>query len=229
MSDIWIQTTTGRALDLMVPAADTIDLFGDVAEALARVPRFGGHVAAGPYSVAQHCVLGADCIERETGSVAVARAFLLHDAHEAYCGDIMTPVARALEARVADMVWAQLSRFLPASVPETTADGLFRHALHNLKSDLDQAIHQAAGHPWPLDPTIRRKVGEWDLAMLAAERRQLLTKAPKPWHASVEDMAPARLKSRIQVWPWPKAADEWRDRLRKYFPNIAAKARPSAA
>lgn len=229
MSDIWIQTATGRALDLMAPTADTIDLFGDVAEALAREPRFGGHVASGPYSVAQHCVLGADCIERETGSVAVARAFLLHDAHEYACKDIMTPLARALEARVRQITVRRFARLLPLAEAEALAGDIFKEALADLKSDLDRAIFEAAGHPWPLDPTIRRKVGDWDLAMLAAERRQLLGKAPKPWHPSVEDMAPARLKSRIQVWSWPKAADEWRARLRKYFPNLAAKARPSAA
>ena len=65
----WIQTGTGRALDLMAPTAAMIDLETDVAEALAREPRFGGHVRGGPYSVAQHMVLGADAIVAQTGNM----------------------------------------------------------------------------------------------------------------------------------------------------------------
>ncbi|MFG1370732.1 hypothetical protein V5F32_00985 [Xanthobacter oligotrophicus] len=232
MSDFWIQTGTGRALDLMSPTAAMIDLEQDVAEALAREPRFGGHVRSGPYSVAQHCVLGADCIERATGSVAVARAFLLHDAHEAYCKDIMTPLARALDARVYARILHRLGQRVPnirPEVEEAVAAGVFADVLKGLKADLDRAIHEAAGHPWPLDPTIATKVAEWDLAMIAAERVHLMARAPKPWAASVERAAPARIAGRIAVWPWPKAADEWRARLHKYFPNLAAKARPSAA
>jgi 5'-deoxynucleotidase YfbR-like HD superfamily hydrolase len=78
-----------------------IDLFGDVAEGLARICRFGGHVPGNPYSVAQHCVIGADAAMEETRDANIAAYFLLHDAHEFVFGDMTTPVAKWL-ATIAD-------------------------------------------------------------------------------------------------------------------------------
>lgn len=208
----WMQTATGRAMDLMAPHPEDVDLEADVAEALARTPRFGGHVRSGPYSVAQHCCMGTDCILAAGGSLELARAFLLHDAHEAYCGDITSPLAEALGERVrADVA--------PHVLPEWAA-GVFPSALRALKSDLDRAIHCAAGATWPLAPEIADQVKAWDIAMLAAERRQLLGRAPKPWQAAVESAKPAPLRGRIRVWPWPIAADEWRRRLHQLFPHL---------
>lgn len=224
MSDIWMQTGTGRAFDLMSPTADMVDLEHDVAEALAREPRFGGHVRSGPYSVAQHCVLGADTIIAETGSIETARAFLLHDGHESYCKDITTPLAEALDRRVEQQVAYRLAVSGAVGLPPDFTKGIFEAALRGLKEDLNVAIHEAAGHPWPLAPDIAARVRHWDLAMLAAERRDLLVRPPKPWHPSVERVPPPRRLGRITVWPWPKAADEWRARLHTLFPHLAAKA-----
>ncbi|WP_296585667.1 hypothetical protein [Xanthobacter sp.] len=224
MTDIWMQTGTGRAFDLMAPTADMVDLEHDVAEALAREPRFGGHVRSGPYSVAQHCVLGADAIIAETGSIETARAFLLHDGHESYCKDITTPETEARDRRVEQIVAFRLAAYGIAEPCRDLGRGVFNEALRGLKSDLDIAIHAAAGHPWPLPPDIAARVRQWDLAMLAAERRDLLCKPPKPWHASVERVPPPARIGRIKVWPWPKAADEWRARLHQLFPHLAANA-----
>ncbi|MCL8385526.1 hypothetical protein [Xanthobacter aminoxidans] len=218
MTDIWMQTGTGRAFDLLAPTADMVDLEHDVAEALAREPRFGGHVRSGPYSVAQHCVLGVDAIIAETGSIDTARAFLLHDGHESYCKDITTPLAAALDRRVEQVIAERWG------MPPEFGRGVFDEALRGLKSDINIAIHAAAGHPWPLPPDIAARVHHWDLAMLTAERRDMLCKPPKPWHPSVERVPPPARLGRIKVWPWPKAADEWRARLHTLFPHLAAKA-----
>ncbi|MBP2147966.1 hypothetical protein [Xanthobacter flavus] len=225
MSDIWMQTGTGRAFDLMAPAAEMVDLEHDVAEALAREPRFGGHVRSGPYSVAQHCVLGADAIIAETGSIETARAFLLHDAKEAYIKDQMTPLKQAFAAHVGLVFASEIGGGKAAKEnAQLTGELIFRRALAELEFKIDAAIHAAAGHPWPLPPDIAARVHLWDLAMLAAERRDMLCKPPKPWHASVERVPPPRRLGRITVWPWPKAADEWRARLHTLFPHLAANA-----
>ncbi|MFG1255916.1 hypothetical protein V5F79_01225 [Xanthobacter flavus] len=226
MSDIWMQTGTGRAFDLMAPTADMVDLEHDVAEALAREPRFGGHVRSGPYSVAQHCVLGADAIIAETGSIETARAFLLHDAKEAFIKDQMTPLKQAFAAHVGlvfEMEHGASGIGLPAAARQT-GKLIFWRALAEMEFKVDAAIHAAAGHPWPLPPDIAARVHHWDLAMLAAERRDLLCKPPKPWHPSVERVPPPARIGRIKVWPWPKAADEWRARLHQLFPHLAANA-----
>ena len=208
----WMQTASGRAFDLAAPRAEDVNFEIDVAEALAREPRFGGHVRSGAYSVAQHCVLGADAILATTGSLELARAFLLHDAHEAYCKDIPSPLAAAFAGRVGALVNAHFA--------EAWAERVFPRALREMKAEIDGAIHAAAGATWPLAPEIAEQVKAWDLGMLATERRQLLGPSPKPWHPSVEDVKPARLRGRITVWPWPRAADEWRMRLYQLFPHL---------
>jgi hypothetical protein len=76
-------------------------ILGDVAHALAHLARFTGH-ARFTYSVAQHSVLGARQLAAEGYSAGVQRAFLLHDAHEAYTGDLASPVKRCLGAAWAD-------------------------------------------------------------------------------------------------------------------------------
>ena len=60
-----------------------------IARALSNINRFTGH--AGQYSVAQHCVLAAYHAEP-----AFALDVLLHDAPEAYIGDISSPLKKHL-------------------------------------------------------------------------------------------------------------------------------------
>lgn len=60
-----------------------------IAHALAYINRFTGHV--GQYSVAQHCVLIAMKLPQE-----LKLAGLLHDAPEAYLGDVSAPLKRLL-------------------------------------------------------------------------------------------------------------------------------------
>ncbi len=212
----WIQTSRGRALDLLRPTPADIDLLGEVPDVLARLPRFGGHVSAGCYSVAQHCTLGADAIlhdpvERERGAVQLARAFLLHDAHEFAIGDITSPAAEAMGAHVGRI----------SGLGEMGAK-VFRGALATLKADLDAAIYTAAGMPWPLPPDLAARVKDWDLRMLLSERRQLMGPAPRHWHPAVEAAEPARIKGRIRIEPWLMASDKWRRMCRELFPHLAA-------
>jgi hypothetical protein len=60
----------------------------DIAYALAHTFRFGGHT---PITVAQHCL--AVCNKMP---YTLKLAGLLHDAHEAYIGDLVTPLKRLL-------------------------------------------------------------------------------------------------------------------------------------
>ncbi len=81
----WIQTAGGRAFDFLAPSQESIDL-GDIAHALGRLCRFNGHVN-GFYSVAEHSVLVSRLVAPE-----FAVAGLLHDAAEAYIGDVTKPL-----------------------------------------------------------------------------------------------------------------------------------------
>lgn len=90
---------TGREVSLLWPRSAAIAI-EDIACALSRQCRFVGHVAW-PYSVAQHSVLASFLVPRSAALWA-----LLHDASEAYLGDVSLPLKatpvmaryRALEA-----------------------------------------------------------------------------------------------------------------------------------
>jgi len=226
--EIWMQTGTGQVLDMMDPRPETIDL-SDVAEALARIPRFTGHVRSGAYSVAQHLCLGTDAILAETGRLELAQAFHLHDAHEFAVGDIGTPTAQALDARVGEILADSLKgliKLLDSDRGRLACLGamISQHAREALKAGFDRAIYAAVDHPWPLPPDIAAEVRHWDLRMLATERAHLLTTSPHPWHPSVEAAQPVRMRGSITPWPWPRAADEWTRRLHTLFPHLAARA-----
>ena len=96
---MWILTATGAQVDLELMAADSLSLL-DVAHALALVNRFGGHTSR-PYSVAEHSVHVSSIMERDLGirHPAALLAGLMHDAHEAYVGDIATPMKQILGPR----------------------------------------------------------------------------------------------------------------------------------
>jgi uncharacterized protein len=217
----WIQTGSGIAFDLVAPTRTMINFDVDIAEALARLPRFTGHIRSGCYSVAQHSIMGADALHRETGRDDIAAAFLLHDAHEAYVGDMATPVAAALAfyAGVCGVVHSGF-KDLGSQTSGESAAKCAANGLHLMKEVIDRAIFEAAGIAWPLPADIHRAVKEMDLRMLTTERRHLLGPSPAPWHASVEAAKPIRLVGKMSVWPWPDAADAFRERLTRYIPAI---------
>lgn len=208
---IWLQTGTGRAFDLLQPSAAMVDFDIDIAEALARIPRFTGHVRSGSYSVAQHSVMGADALWRETGRSELAAAFLLHDAHETYLGDIATPVARAI-----------VETFRRNSATGGFGADALDRSLRLMKHVIDEAVHEAAGLPMPRGD-VAEAVKVMDLRMLATERRHLLGPSPHKWHPSIEAAKPIRLVGKFRVWPWPEAADEFRARLATYLPARSKK------
>jgi hypothetical protein len=87
----WMQTFTGRAFWPLDPQVDEIDPV-DIAHALALLCRYGGHVSRF-YSVAEHCVLMSHAVAPENALWA-----LLHDATEAYMGDMIRPLKRVMPA-----------------------------------------------------------------------------------------------------------------------------------
>lgn len=83
-------------IDLSNPKESDVDR-EIIAQALSRIPRFNGLTGDYcSYSVAQHCVIGANAIYCATEDKKLAFRFLLHDAHEAFLGDITRPVQRYL-------------------------------------------------------------------------------------------------------------------------------------
>ncbi|MFZ3182831.1 MAG: phosphohydrolase [Pseudomonas sp.] len=85
----WILTHSGKRIELLAPTAAMIDPM-DIAHSLAHQARFNGHTR-GFYSVAQHCCIVADLVPAEHQLAA-----LLHDATEAYVGDLVRPLKQLL-------------------------------------------------------------------------------------------------------------------------------------
>jgi len=113
----WILTYTGRRFDLLEPTAAMVSP-QDLAHALARLCRFNGHCVT-HYSVAQHSCFVADLVP--AGDQLAA---LLHDATEAYVGDMVRPLKDLLPEyrEIEHRIWLAIcERFLldpilPASV-----------------------------------------------------------------------------------------------------------------
>jgi hypothetical protein len=111
MADPWtsvgtIETYTGGQFDVFDPDPATVEL-ADVAAGLAHTCRFGGHCTQF-YSVAEHSL----CVSRELSDDPRLELFgLLHDAAEAYIGDIPRPLKAELdgiedtEERILAAVW----------------------------------------------------------------------------------------------------------------------------
>lgn len=139
----WMQTFTGRQFFPLTPAPEDIDP-NDIAHALSLICRYGGHVTRF-YSVAEHCVLLSHAVAPEHALWA-----LLHDATEAYVGDMVRPIKRyladyiAIEDRVA---WAIAERFgLDPSMPAEVKD-----ADNRILLDERAAVMAPAPHPWHQD------------------------------------------------------------------------------
>jgi 5'-deoxynucleotidase YfbR-like HD superfamily hydrolase len=87
----WMPTPSGRRFWLQDPRPEEVDPY-DLAWGLSRIPRFNGMtVAARPYSVAQHLVLASRLVPGKHALHA-----LLHDAHEAYCQDVVSPLKKLI-------------------------------------------------------------------------------------------------------------------------------------
>lgn len=143
----WKQMSSGKGIDLARPSAAAVD-WNDIATSLALTCRFNG-ATRGPdvfYSNAQHSCLVADLLHPK-----LAPYGLLHDAHEAYVGDQITPLKRLLAAEHPDAAeW-----------------------LAGIKHSWDHAIWEAARLPAP-NADILDAVKQADTMALAIERLNVL-------------------------------------------------------
>lgn len=90
----WMETFRGVKFYPQDPLPGEI-LIEDIAHALSNLCRFGGHSDAF-YSISQHSVLVSELVPREMKLTA-----LLHDASEAYIGDVIRPIKPYLPEYIA--------------------------------------------------------------------------------------------------------------------------------
>jgi uncharacterized protein len=203
---MWMQTFTDRKMDVTNPDDAPID-FLEIAIVLARIYRYTGHTSR-PFSVAQHCVIGHDALRSKfPDRPDIALAFLLHDAHEAYTGDISTPIQNAIAYYAAT---SMLSREVSPDFMVATV-----HAgIKNMKHVLDAVIFKAAGANFPMDPDVKDEVRSMDRIMLVTERRDLMGPSPGSW-GEYDEATP--LNQTIYPWQRHVAAQRWLSRLETYM------------
>ena len=134
-----IVTYTGKGFDLLDPQPEMVCI-EDIAHSLAHICRYTGHVREF-YSVAQHCVLMA---RANLPGGRLQR--LLHDAAEAYIGDIASP-------------WKQL---------------LFVHDLDISVKEYEQKIQAVIGIALGVDLSFSAEIKEADNRMYFTEVRDLM-------------------------------------------------------
>ena len=84
------ETLSGRKMYYLDPKPEAVYL-GDIITGLSNICRFTGQIP-NFYSVAEHCVLGLNFFNESDPNIQ--RAWLLHDAAEAYMSDLPSPLKR---------------------------------------------------------------------------------------------------------------------------------------
>lgn len=176
-----ILTRTGHYFKFLAPEQSHIDI-GTIAYALAHICRFTGHTRHF-YSVAQHSVLVSHLVPP-----AHALAGLLHDAAEAFLGDVATPLKqllpdyKAIEARVEAAVLERfgLAPVLPPEVRQADLCALMTEA---------RDLMPAESQDWDFGPGIRPHV---------------LTIWPMP-----SDMARQQFMQRFRVLTTRRLVTDW--------------------
>ena len=90
MNSIYVDTYSGLNLDLTNFDATDITI-EDIAHGLSKLCRYNGQIAHF-YSVAEHCIILSRWMESEGYDKRTVTAAFLHDAGEAFMGDIIAPV-----------------------------------------------------------------------------------------------------------------------------------------
>lgn len=140
----------GKTISMINPQSEDID-FDFIIRGLNRTRRFNGETME-PWSVADHSILVHDIfvMVRPAADAKTRLCALLHDAHEAYLGDMICPVRDAL-------AWL----------------GSGAHDFEALKAQFDQAILGNIGIAWPLPQETVRLIHQADQLALAIEEEQL--------------------------------------------------------
>ncbi|WP_058634323.1 HD domain-containing protein [Aureimonas ureilytica] len=213
----WMQTLSGDSFVLRQPHVTTAMLTGEIATALSRIPRFNGHTIQA-YSVAQHSVLCAEAAEDDTGDLELAAFCLLHDAHEAYTGDITTPMVAAIVSQMADGP----DDFAREVIGPRRAK-LFLTSLERIKGGIDTEVAVAAGLPIQGLIDHRAAIKRIDLRALRTERDDLKAPGARLWEEAVEtaERLPVRT-GRIRPLPERDARTLFITTLRRLCPAIAA-------
>ncbi len=159
----WMQTFTGRQFHPFIPDPETVCI-EDIAHSLSFTCRYRGH-CRDFYSVADHSVRVCDVSQQSVhAATALHRYALLHDAAEAYLFDAVAPS----KASISIYRHCQL---LTSTVSFKEMEHVVMAAIYKgLGLDFSQVFDE-----------MREIVKQYDLILLATEKRDLMALEPAPW------------------------------------------------
>jgi uncharacterized protein len=141
----WIQTASGLKFPLL-KADPAVIVIQDIAHALSMLCRFNAQCLR-PYSVAEHCVHVSYEIAPDLALIG-----LMHDAAEAYLGDVPGPLKGCLPF------------------------------FNTIESQLIEAIGRKFGFAYPEKGTPEaRELKRADIQLLVDEKAVLMAPEPEPW------------------------------------------------
>lgn len=159
-----ITTISGRFFDILKPEEYDFDI-DEIATSLANLCRYTGHVNRF-YSVAEHSV----CVSRLVPD-SHALCGLLHDASEAYLGDVSSPLKKLLPEykAIEERVEAAIARHfaIPFPYPEEVHKADKRMYWNERKSVADNGIKDEL---WHQELGAARKVNAVGMAPHMAKR-----------------------------------------------------------
>lgn len=135
----WIQAFSGREFHYNDQSKMDVSLL-DIAHSLANTCRFGGHVKQF-YSVAQHSVIVSRIVRNEWHGRYTFFS-IMHDAAEAYIGDIVKPLKHSLGKTVnelEELVMDRICAYFEVS-PLGSMGDLDREILHAIKCADESAL-----------------------------------------------------------------------------------------
>jgi len=115
----YFMMNSGQCIELSDINPEHINI-KDIAHHLTKIQRYGGALPFGVhYSVAQHSIKMAEYVYRMCGNISgsLVRATLLHDASEAYLGDVNShlkkelPDYKKIEERVQELINLKYNAF----------------------------------------------------------------------------------------------------------------------
>jgi uncharacterized protein len=168
--DPWMETLSMGQYQYLAPHPDTINI-RDIARSLTYLCRYNGHCTRF-YSVAEHCIHMAMFAPPELKLLA-----LLHDAHEAYCGDMTSPMKAAMNSLSHGGGWSVF----------TEIERLARNAT-------EEALDVVG--LW--SPEDRNIIKELDVRICGDERSVIKHGSPHDWGLP----EPLGIADRIQSFPW---------------------------
>lgn len=142
-----IETRSGRFLDPFDTNLADIDI-EDIASGLSMLPRFAGQTRW-PYPVAAHSCMVHDLVEPEHRLAA-----LLHDAAEAYIGDLARPIKiheemagyRGLDGNLSYLIAQKFNFVWPLHPSIKVAD--------NVAMNAEARVLKKNSRKWNMDPSI---------------------------------------------------------------------------